>query len=77
MESKTPNQPRKRNKNGARYRGKADRWLPVGRGPGGEKELRDIVKHKLSVTKQMSHRHEMYSVGNIANNYVKPFYGDR
>ena len=44
---------------------------------GGEKELRDIMKSKLSVTKQMSHRHEMYSVGNIANNYVKSFYGDR
>ena len=44
---------------------------------GGEKELRDIMKSKLSVTKQMSHRHEMYSVGNIANTYVKSFYGDR
>lgn len=47
----------------------------MGRGKGGEKELRDIVKHKLSVTKQMSHRHEMYSVGNIANNYVISLYG--
>lgn len=32
---------------------------------------------QLSVTKQVSHRHEMYSVGNIASNYVKSFYGDR
>lgn len=32
---------------------------------------------QLSVTKQVSHRHEMYSVGNIASDYVKSLYGDR
>ena len=39
--------------------------------------MRETKRHKLSVTKHMSHRNEMYSVGNIVNNYVISLYGDR
>ena len=36
-----------------------------------------MKRHKLSVAKYMSlHEYEMYSVGNIVNNYVTPLYGD-
>ena len=40
------------------------------KGGGVEKQVREIKRYKLSVTKQMSHGYEMYSVGNIVNNYV-------
>ena len=32
--------------------------------------MREIKRYKLSVAKQMSRGHEIYSVGNIVNNYV-------
>ena len=38
-----------------------------------EKLVRETTKYKLSVTKQMSHRYEMYSVGNTFNSYVTSF----
>ena len=35
---------------------------------GGEKQVREIKRYKFAVTKQINHRCEMYSVGNIVNN---------
>ena len=32
--------------------------------------MKEIKRYKLLVTKEMSHRYEMYSVGNIVNNFV-------
>ena len=53
-------------------------WLSQGRGLGGwDKEVKEIRKYKLPVTKWMSHRCERYSVGNKGNNYVISLYGDR
>ena len=39
--------------------------------------MRKIKRYKFSVIKQMSHGYEMYSMGNIVNNYVISLYGDR
>ena len=39
--------------------------------------MMEIKRYKLSVTKQMSHGGEMYSVGNIVNNNIILLYGDR
>ena len=38
--------------------------------------MREIKRYKRPVAKQMSHGYKMYSVGNIANNYVISLYGD-
>ena len=35
---------------------------------GGQKEMRERKRYKLVVEKYMSHRYEMYNVGNIVNN---------
>ena len=37
---------------------------------GGTKEVREIKRYKLPGTKQVSHRNQMYSMGNIVNNNV-------
>ena len=52
--------------------------MPDGR-EGGRcvKEVKEIKRYKLPVTKRMSHRDEMYSVGNMINNYVISLYGER
>ena len=36
----------------------------------GKIDMREIKRYKISVAKQMSHRGEIYSVGNIVNNYI-------
>ena len=33
-------------------------------------KVREIKRYKLSITKHMSHRYEMYSVGNMVNIYI-------
>ena len=43
----------------------------------GVKQVRVIKRYKLSVTKQMSHKDEMYSVGNTVNDNVISLSGDR
>ena len=37
----------------------------------------EIKRYKLPVAKYVSHRYEMYSGGNLGNNYVISLYGDR
>ena len=39
--------------------------------------MREIKWHKLSGTRQVSQECEMYSIGNIINNYVISLNGDR
>ena len=39
--------------------------------------MRKITRYKFPVTKQMSHRDEMHSEGNIANYITIVLYGDR
>ena len=34
------------------------------------------MRDRLPVAKQVSHKYKVYSVGNIANNYVISLYGD-
>ena len=41
------------------------------------KEAMRIKRHKLPVTKSVSHEHEVYSMGNIVNNSVVSLYSDR
>ena len=56
---------------------RTNRWLPDGRGMGaGKKQVREIKRYKLSVAKYINHGDEMYSVGNIVNNYVVSLCGD-
>ena len=38
--------------------------------------MKEIKRYKLLVTKYMSHRHKMYSVGNVVDNYVVFLFGD-
>ena len=54
---------------------KTNRWLPE-MVWGGKKQMREIERYKFLVTKQMCHGYEIYSMGNIVNNYVIPMYGD-
>ena len=42
----------------------------------GKKQVREIKRYKLSVAKYINHGDEMYSVGNIVNNYVVSLCGD-
>ena len=39
--------------------------------------MREIKRYKLVVINKMSQRYEMYSVGNIGDNYVIFLYADR
>ena len=54
-----------------------NKWLPEGRWRGGrKKQMREMKQNKLPVAKWMSHRYEMYSMGNIFNNYIISLYGN-
>ena len=46
-------------------------WSPEGREAGRRKNyVREIKSYKLLAIKYMDHRYEVYSVGNIVNNYL-------
>ena len=49
---------------------RTNRWLPEGKVVGGgEKQVRATKRYKPPAAKQMSHRYEVYSVGNRVSNY--------
>ena len=39
--------------------------------------VREIKRYKFPITEQMSSKYEMYTVGNIVNNYVISLYSGR
>ena len=39
--------------------------------------MREIKRYKLPLAKYMNHRYEMYSVGNIVNNFIIVLYSNR
>ena len=51
--------------------------MPKGRRGGRRrKQGRQIERYKPVAAKEMSHEYQMYSVGNVVNNYVISLYSD-
>ena len=76
VESKTQTWTNK-NRNRLKYREQTGGGQRGGGRRGWAKQVKGMKRHKLAVMKQVSHRDEKYSLGNIVNNIVIMLCGDR